>query len=74
VGCKPRGPINSIRFEGTHVMSRLSYKPLLVLIVALVAALSVIGASALQDGTPEGDVAGTPMASPSASPVATPGM
>lgn len=55
-------------------MSRVSYKPLLVLIAALMAALSVVGAGALQDGTPEASPSASPVASPVASPAATPGM
>jgi hypothetical protein len=50
-------------------MRKRAQTAVFTLIASILAALSIYGASALQDSTPEA----SPSASPSASPVATPG-
>ncbi len=47
-------------------------KPLYVLLASILAALSVYGASAVQDDSPEASPMASPMASPIASPIGTP--
>ena len=54
-------------------MKKTARKPMLVLIVSLLAALSIYyGASAIQSSIPEASPAASPAASPIASPVASP--
>lgn len=55
-------------------MKKRIQTPLLVLVVSIITALSIYGASAFQDSqSTNQDAVGSPEASPAASPAATPG-